>query len=96
MGHTYVVFNGHVPGIYESWLDVNRQVHKFPNANHKSYKDRREAKATYMEHLLIMVWTCRVVCLHQGEVKTCPPQVHQAHLEVKEPTIQVKTLGTPC
>ena len=51
MGRTYVVFNGHVPGIYDSWLDASRQVHKFPNANHKSYKDRREAEAVYMEYL---------------------------------------------
>ena len=40
-----------VPGIYNSWLDASRQVHKFPNANHKSYKDRREAEAAYMEYL---------------------------------------------
>ena len=45
---------------------------------------------------IVMVWTCRVVHPHRGEVRTCPPQVHQAHLEAKEPTIQVKTLGTPC
>ena len=51
MGRTYVVFNGRVPGIYDSWLDASKQVHKFPNANHKSYKDRREAKAAYMEYL---------------------------------------------
>ena len=51
MGRTYVVFSGRVPGIYNSWLDVSRQVHKFPNANHKSYKDRREAEAAYMEYL---------------------------------------------
>ena len=51
MGRTYVVFNGWVPSIYDSWLDASKQVHKFPNANHKSYKDRREAKAAYMEYL---------------------------------------------
>ena len=51
MGRTYVVFNGRVPGIYDSWLDASRQVHIFPNANHKSYKDRREAEAVYMEYL---------------------------------------------
>ena len=51
MGHTYVVFNGRVPGIYDSWLDASRQVHIFPNANHKSYKDRRETEAAYMEYL---------------------------------------------
>lgn len=51
MGRTYVVFNGRVLGIYDSWLDASRQVHKFPNANHKSYKDRREAEAAYMEYL---------------------------------------------
>ena len=45
------MFNGRVPSIYDSWLDASRQVHIFPNANHKSYKDRREAKAAYMEYL---------------------------------------------
>ncbi|KAF3973045.1 hypothetical protein CMV_003510 [Castanea mollissima] len=51
MGCTYVVFNDRVPGIYDNWLDASRQVHKFPNANHKSYKDRREAEAACMEYL---------------------------------------------
>ena len=51
MGRTYVVFNGRVPGIYDSWLDASKIVHNFPNANHKSYKDRREAEAAYMEYL---------------------------------------------
>jgi len=45
------VFNGCVLGIYDSWLDASKQVYKFLNANHKSYKDRWEAKATYMEYL---------------------------------------------
>ena len=51
MGRTYVVFNGRVPGIYDSWLDASKQVHKFPNANHKSYKDQREVEAAFMEYL---------------------------------------------
>ena len=51
MGCSYIVYNGRVPGIYNSWLDASKQVHKFPNANHKSYKDRREAEAAYMEYL---------------------------------------------
>ena len=51
MGRSYVVFNGHVPGIYDNCLGASKQVHKFPNTNHKSYKDQREAKATYMEYL---------------------------------------------
>ena len=45
------MFHGRVPGIYNSWVDASRQVHKFPNANHKSYKDRGEAEAAYMEYL---------------------------------------------
>ena len=51
MGRTYFVFNDRVTGIYDSLLDASRQVHKFPNASHKSYKDRREAEAAYMEYL---------------------------------------------
>ena len=45
------MFNDCVLGIHDSWLDASRQDHKFSNANHKSYKDRREAKAAYMEYL---------------------------------------------
>ena len=51
MERTYVVFNSRVPGIYDNWLDARKQVHKFPNANHKSYKDQREVEAAYMEYL---------------------------------------------
>ena len=51
MGRTYVVFNSRVLGIYDSWPDASKQVHKFPNANHKSYKDQREVEAAYMEYL---------------------------------------------
>ena len=51
MGRTYFVFNVRVPGIYDSLLDASRQVHKFPNANHKSYEDQREAEVAYMEYL---------------------------------------------
>ena len=51
MGRTYVVFNGRVPSIYDSWLDASRQVQKFKNANHKSYKERKEAEDAYMEYL---------------------------------------------
>ena len=45
------MFNDCVLGIHDSWLDASRQDRKFSNANHKSYKDRREAKAAYMEYL---------------------------------------------
>ncbi|KAL0000262.1 hypothetical protein SO802_019864 [Lithocarpus litseifolius] len=50
-GRYYIVFIGRAPGIYDNWAEASRQVHKFANAKHRSYKDRREAESTYMEFL---------------------------------------------
>ena len=44
-------FVGRAPGIYDNWAKVSRQVHRFANAEHKSYKDRREAESTYIEFM---------------------------------------------
>ena len=74
------MFNGRVPGIYDSWLDASRQVHKFPNANHKSYKDRREAEAAYMEYLHGNGMGVHLVRLHRGKLQTYQPQLHLALL----------------
>ena len=96
MGRTYVGFNGRVPGIYNSWLDTSRQVHKFPNANHRSYKDQREAEAAYMEYL-----HGNGMGVHGGastswatpNISTStPPSTSQA----KEATMTMETLGTLC
>ena len=35
--------------MYDNWAEASRQVHKFVNVEHRSYKDRREAKLAYME-----------------------------------------------
>ncbi|KAL0004988.1 hypothetical protein SO802_012549 [Lithocarpus litseifolius] len=50
-GKYYVVFIGRALGIYDNWAEASRQVHKFTNAKHRSYKDRREAESTYTEFL---------------------------------------------
>ena len=36
---------------YTKIVEASRQVHKFANAEHRSYKDRQEAKSAYMEFL---------------------------------------------
>lgn len=43
----YVVWDGHRPGIYESWADCQRQVKGYPNAQYKSFTSRTEAEAAY-------------------------------------------------
>jgi viroplasmin and RNaseH domain-containing protein len=48
----YVVYQGHVPGVYEEWEDCLKQVNKFKGNNHKSYKSKAEAEARYLNHLL--------------------------------------------
>ena len=48
----YVVYQGHVPGVYEEWKDCLKQVNKFKGNNHKSYKTKTGAKARYSNHLL--------------------------------------------
>ena len=48
----YVVYQGHVPGVYEEWEDCLKQVNKFKGNNHKSYKSKAETEARYFNHLL--------------------------------------------
>ncbi|KAK9993544.1 hypothetical protein SO802_023247 [Lithocarpus litseifolius] len=50
-GRYYVVFIGRAPGIYDNWAEASRQVHKFANVEHRSFKDRREAESAYTEFL---------------------------------------------
>ena len=43
----YVVWNGHRPGIYNSWTECQLQIKNYPNAQYKSFKTEVEAKAAY-------------------------------------------------
>ena len=40
----YVVWEGHKPGIYESWAECQRQVSGYTNASFKSFASKEEAK----------------------------------------------------
>lgn len=40
----YAVRNGHHPGIYHSWAAAKEEVHSFPDAAYKSFKDLAAAK----------------------------------------------------
>ncbi|KAL3820129.1 hypothetical protein ACJIZ3_023430 [Penstemon smallii] len=51
MGKFYVVFVGRVPGIYEDWGEAEKQVFRFSNARHKSYKSYEDAHAAYARHI---------------------------------------------
>ena len=43
----YVVWDGHQPGIYESWTDCQLQVKGYPNARYKAFKSKAEAQEAY-------------------------------------------------
>ncbi len=39
----YVVWNGHMPGIYDSWETCHAQVKSYPNAKYKAFDNRELA-----------------------------------------------------
>lgn len=43
----YVVWNGHTPGIYNSWAACQEQTVGFPKADYKSFKTKTEAQFAY-------------------------------------------------
>lgn len=43
----YVVWDGHEPGIYDSWTNCQLQIKGFPNAKYKSFPTIEEAEAAY-------------------------------------------------
>lgn len=45
----YVVWEGHKPGIYESWEQCQQQIKGFPNAKFKSFPDRATAQKAFKD-----------------------------------------------
>ena len=43
----YVVWNGRIPGIYETWNECKAQVDGFENAKYKSFESLSEAHQQY-------------------------------------------------
>ena len=43
----YVVWDGHVPGIYETWKEAQLQIAGYPGAKYKSFGSRTEAEKAY-------------------------------------------------
>ncbi|HMQ62833.1 MAG TPA: ribonuclease H family protein [Flavilitoribacter sp.] len=43
----YVVWKGHVPGIYDSWAECQLQIKAYPDARYKSYPTKAEAERAY-------------------------------------------------
>lgn len=44
----YVVWEGHRPGVYDSWAECQTQIKNFPNAVYKSFPSEREALNAYI------------------------------------------------
>lgn len=45
----YVVWSGHLPGVYNTWEDCKAQVHGVKGAVYKSFESREEAEKAYKE-----------------------------------------------
>ena len=45
----YVVWTGHVPGVYTSWDVAQRQISGYPKAQYKSYESSDEAQQAFAE-----------------------------------------------
>ncbi|MBK8078904.1 MAG: RNase H1/viroplasmin domain-containing protein [Saprospiraceae bacterium] len=43
----YVVWKGHIPGIYKTWEECQQQITGFQNAHYKSYPTYEEAVSAY-------------------------------------------------
>jgi ribonuclease HI len=43
----YVVWQGHVPGIYDSWEACRQQVKNYPDARYKAFTTKKEAEEEY-------------------------------------------------
>jgi len=46
----YVVWQGHEPGIYDSWAQCQAQIKNYPNAKYKSFTNRAEAEAAFSDN----------------------------------------------
>jgi ribonuclease HI len=45
----YVVWKGHVPGVYDNWEDCKKQIDGFTGAVYKSFKDKNLAETAFKE-----------------------------------------------
>lgn len=45
----YVVWQGRIPGIYETWNDCKAQVLEFTGAKYKSFESREEAEKSFQQ-----------------------------------------------
>ena len=47
----YVVYRGRVPGVYSTWARCNAQVTGFKNNSYKSFPNKEEVEASYLEFM---------------------------------------------
>ncbi|KAJ7788959.1 hypothetical protein B0H14DRAFT_3892153 [Mycena olivaceomarginata] len=67
----YVVFQGHVPGVFETWRETNDNVRGFPNAIYRGYASLAEAEAAFA-YALENCWV-RGAGVNGGPVPFSPP-----------------------
>lgn len=53
----YVVWQGRMPGIYNSWVECKRQITGVPNAQYKSFKSADEARMAFSSGTIVQTKT---------------------------------------
>lgn len=64
----YVVWEGHAPGIYDSWDECEQQIKGYPGAKYKSFSSQTEAteafRGDYRDHIGVIAAIAR----HQSDI----------------------------
>jgi ribonuclease HI len=61
----YVVWQGRIPGVYESWDKCNEQVYRFSGAQYKSYASKLQAENAF-KNANYVIWRGRKPGVYQG------------------------------
>nr|POE99917.1 hypothetical protein CFP56_57070 [Quercus suber] len=66
-GKTYVVFVGHVLGVYDTWEEASAQVHQYSRTNHKAFKHKLDVEIAFMKF-----WQIEGGNVQQGSSSSTP------------------------
>ena len=76
----YVVWEGHKPGIYDSWAKCQQQIKGFPNAKFKSFESRKIAEKALKAGIENIAFD-RNGYLYHGRVKALADGAREAGLK---------------
>lgn len=90
----YVVWEGHAPGIYDSWEECKEQVEGYPNAKYKSFESQTKATEAFRGSPAEHINFIKTVFTHPSDNRVESPQGtllpdFVAHPEIRPDAIAV-------